>query len=374
LAKPERFNVAMDAELALIRELDSKIGQISGERRALLLRRLTDLFLAGAEQYSDDEVALIDNIFVRLVETIEESARALLSTRLGPIAKAPPKILHLLACDDAIDVASSVLIQSEGLDDSTLIECAMMKSQEHLLAISQRKTLSERVTDVLVARGDRQVVLSTARNAGARYSKLGFGILVERAQGDDALASSVGARADLPRPLFEKLLETASETVRAKLVAERHHTASDISRVVSDVTARISTAANTQAPTKAAAHVLVDSLNRAGKLNGARLVEFVKSGQLEEAVAALALMARAPLDVVEEMLRDPHVEGLLVLTKAIGLSWETTQKIITASGQNDRLPSYDTEKCHAVFRRLNQTTAQKIVAFHRNRKRGNAAN
>ena len=364
----------MDATLTLIRELDSKIDQITGERRVLMLSHLTDLYLADAERYSEDEVALIDDIFVRLAGTIEESARALLSTRLGPIAKAPPKILRLLACDNAINVASSVLIQSEGLDDSTLIECAMLKSQEHLLAISQRKVLSAQVTDILVARGDRKVVLSTAKNAGAHYSRLGFGILVQRAQGDDTLTGCVGAIADLPLPLFEKLLATASEAVRTKLIAERHHVADDVSRVVSDVTTQISAAAATQPQRKAAAQILVDSLNRAGKLNGARLVEFVKNDQLEEAAAALALMAQTPIDVVEDILRDPHAEGLLVLTKAIGLSWETTQKIIAANVRNGRRVSEDPEKCRAVFQRLSLAAARRIVALHRIRHRRDTEN
>ena len=54
--------------------------------------------------------------------------------------------------------------------------------------------------------------------------------MIKRSQGDDQLAACVGARADLPPQLFEQLLEAASETVRAKLVAERKYAASDIDR------------------------------------------------------------------------------------------------------------------------------------------------
>jgi uncharacterized protein (DUF2336 family) len=364
----------MGAPLALIHELDSKVGHISADRRASMLRHLTDLFLVSAEQYSAAEIALIDDIFVRLVETIEESARALLAIRLGPIAKAPPKVLRLLACDNAIDVASSVLTQSEGLDDTTLVECAMTKSQEHMLAISQRRTLSETITDVLVERGDRHVVLSTAKNAGARFSRIGFGILVERAQNDDALAGCVGARPDLPPALFEKLLEAASETVRAKLAAESRHAVSDIDRTVTDVTARIRRVAATQTPPKAAAQVLVDSLNRSGKLNGAKLMEFVKTGRTKEVVAALSLMAHAPGDVVEEMMNDPHAEALLILAKAAGLAWEATRALIVAGGQEYGRTAGGLEKCRIVFQRLKQATAQQIIAFHSTRARGDAVN
>jgi uncharacterized protein (DUF2336 family) len=82
-------------------------------------------------------------------------SRALLSLRLGPVPVAPPKILRVLACDDAIEVASPVLAQAEALDIGTLIECPRTKNQEHLLAISRRKTLPENLTEVLVVATSR---------------------------------------------------------------------------------------------------------------------------------------------------------------------------------------------------------------------------
>src|SRR5690242_21041434 len=101
----------MGAPLELIQQLDNSIAHSSDERRSTMLRHLTDLFLVGSDQYSDAEVDLIDDVFVRLVATIEDSSRALLAIRLAPITTAPPKILRLLACDDAIEVASPVLTQ-----------------------------------------------------------------------------------------------------------------------------------------------------------------------------------------------------------------------------------------------------------------------
>jgi uncharacterized protein (DUF2336 family) len=188
----------MNAPLAFIHEIDSTIAQSSADRRADMARHLTDLFLVNADQYSDDEVALIDDVFVRLVVAIEGSSRALLAIRLAPMSKAPPNILRTLACDDAIEVASPILIQSERLDDAILVDCAKTKSQEHLLAISRRKILAEVVTDILVERGDQQVVLSTVKNSGAKFSNSGFSILVKRSDGDDLLTKCVGTRPDLP--------------------------------------------------------------------------------------------------------------------------------------------------------------------------------
>jgi uncharacterized protein (DUF2336 family) len=359
----------MGAPLALIRELDNTIEHASDIRRAAMLRHLTDLYLVGVDEFSDDEIAVVDDVFVRLVATIEESSRALLAIRIAPVAKAPPKVVRILACDDAIEVASPVLSQSERLDTATLVECATTKSQEHLLAISRRRVLPEAVTDVLVERGDQQIVLSTARNRGARFSSRGFGILVKRSSGDDQLASCVGMRPDLPPQLFDQLLAAASEAVRAKLTAEKDHNKGDIARIVEDVTERIQARATiTQSPVFAAAQVLIESLNEAKQLTTAKLDDFAKTGRFEEIVAALSVMANTPADVVERTVNDSNAESILVLAKAIELPWETTKSIITLAAKRYRRSAADIEKCMTAFERLRPSTAQQILEFHRTRK------
>ena len=52
----------------------------------------------------------------------------------------------------------------ENPDDDALIETARNKSQAHLLAISLRRVLSGAVTDVLVLRGNDEVIQSTVNN------------------------------------------------------------------------------------------------------------------------------------------------------------------------------------------------------------------
>jgi uncharacterized protein (DUF2336 family) len=357
----------MGAPLAFIHEIDSTIAQSSGERRATMLRRLTDFFLVSADQYSDDEIDLIDDVFVRLVETIEESSRALLAIRLAPLSKAPPKILHILASDNAIEISSPILIQSERLDDASLIDCAKTKSQEHLLAISLRQTLAEAVTDVLVERGDPQVVLSTAKNRGAKFSNNGFATLVKRSDGDDRLATCVGGRPDIPEQLFRQLLETASATVRAKLEAERLADQQDIHRVVNEVTGRLRAEATIQTPEYAAARVLVTSLDRAGQLNAAKLDALAKADRFEEIVSALSLMSDMPADFVERAIDDADAESLLVLCKATGLSWETTRNILTLGGRKQPRSTTEMDQCLTAFQLLKQPTAKQILGFRRTR-------
>jgi uncharacterized protein (DUF2336 family) len=355
----------MGAPLELIQQLDNSIAQSTDERRSAMLRHLTDLFLVGSDAYSDDEVDLIDDVFVRLVGTIEESSRALLAIRLGPVPTAPPKILRLLACDDIIEVASPVLTQAERLDTETLIQCARTKNQEHLLAISRRKSLPESLTDVLVERGDQQVVLSTAKNGGARFSGRGFATLVRRSDGDDQLAACVGVRPDLPPELFERLLDAASEKVRAKLEAERKYLKVDIAQVVGQVTDGIRVTASNQPLSYAAAQILAESLHRAGMLTSAKLEEFAGAERFEEMVAALSVMSGVPTAIIERNMRETSTQSLLVLAKAIGLSWDTTRSVMALAAKRYRRSMAGIDQSMSSFNRLRQSTAQQILDFHR---------
>jgi len=250
------------------------------------------------------------------------------------------------------------------------VECARTKSQDHLLAISRRRTIPEPVTDVLVDRGDQHVLMSVAANAGARFSELTLGRLVARAQGSDELAERVGCRPDLPPQLFRQLLEAASDVVRTRLEAEKAHARGAIEETVDEVAARIEAGALTHTPKYAAAQVLVESLSQAGLLNAAKLEEFAAAGRFEEIVAALALMANIPAEAVERSVNDTRAESVLVLAKAIGLRWETTRSIIALAGQRYRRSPADIGNCIGAFQRLNPATARQILQFQRGRGSG----
>src|SRR5262245_48638661 len=208
----------MTETASLIDDLERTLATGDNQQRIETLSRITDLFTAGASTYSDEHVALFDDVILKIATRLEAKALARLSTRLAPIPNAPARSIKALAMHDDIRVARPVLSQSPRLDESDLLDTARAKGQPHLLAISERSSLSETVTDVLVERGNREVVHSVARNRGARFSDAGFRILINRSNGDDVLATHVGMRRDLPRPHMIKLIEKASAAVREKLM------------------------------------------------------------------------------------------------------------------------------------------------------------
>ncbi len=355
----------MTTHPTLIPDLEFAIAHGSPERRAEILSAVTDLFVNGSVRFSDDEIALFDDVITRLALQIEVSARALLARRLAPMAKAPPNIIRTLANDDEISVACPILVQSELIDEPTLVQCARSKTQEHLLAISRRKSLSEVVTDVLVERGNKQVVLSIAKNPGARFSAMGFARLVKRSTGDDTLAVCVGSRPDIPHPLFLTLLATASELVRSKLVGERPHIRSEIDHAVATVTDDIRAAANANSTNYQEVRAAVQLKFDSGELNDAAVRSFVENKRFGETVIALTYLCNVPVDVVEQALIQDQLDMILVLAKAAKLSWATTKILLSFPIRRRRVAPSEIEQCLASFERLNAATAEHIVEFYR---------
>src|SRR6185437_3921056 len=204
------------ARQSLIDELEAAILQRNIASRAEILRRVTDLFAAGSASFGGEQNSLFDDVMGRLVNEIDHSARVAFGERIAAMSNTPLRVTRDLALDDSIDIAGPVLRRSDSLDEDTLIKGAKTKGQDHLFAISQRSRLSENVTDVLVERGDQKVVISTAANAGARFSEFGYTKLVSRSKNDSELALLVWARPEIPREYLLTLFETASEAVQRR--------------------------------------------------------------------------------------------------------------------------------------------------------------
>lgn len=347
----------------LLEELQTALSHGTVAHRVETLRRVTDLFVGNASDYSDDHVRVFDDVFQCLIEQIETSAKALLADRLAPIAAAPPKIIRTLALDEVIEVSGPVLSKSERLAEEILIEIARTRGQAHLKAISLRRVLSEALTDVLVTRGDEDVVQSTVSNPGAQLSEGSLADLVTRAERDDDLASCIGLRPDLPRHHYLKLVAKASLAVRRKLEAAHPEFADDVSSVVQEAAQRIRAASMTRQTERARA--LVKSLHEDGRLTELQVATFAEQGKFDETNAGLAALAGVAVETAETMMIESRIEGVMILAKVAAMQWSSVRAIIalreklSGGSQTDMLTLRD------AYEALRSSTAQQVLRFHR---------
>jgi len=359
----------MSGQPTLIDDLESLIASEDIRHRADALWRVTDLFVSGSACFSDEQVALFDDVMLQLAREIDAVSRARFGRRLASIAGAPPQIVRLLALDDDIKVAEPMLSKSASLHDDTLVEGARTKSQNHLLAISRRATLSETVTDVLVERGNRRVVASAASNQGAKFSEFGYSTLVQRSEDDDDLAVRVWSRPEIPRQHLLKLFSEASETVRARLVAADRAKAELFLGMVGRASEHFQAAERECSAEYAAAKEVVCSLHRTGQLSETRLAAFAQAGQFNETSIALSIMSDLPVGLIERALVQEKSDQVLILVKAIGLSWGTAKAILRLKAGEAGISVADLELWLQSFTKLNTEIASKAIRFYRLRER-----
>ncbi len=350
---------------AFLSELDEAVSRGTPESRARALWHTTDLMIAG--HYSEDEIWTFGAVIGRLADEIEVAARAQLATRLAHFNDAPVNVIHKLAFDNSIDVAGPVLKESERLEPYAMVANVCLKSQSHLLAISKRETLVEMVTDVLVTRGDQEVVTSVASNKGARFSENGFRHMIEQAENNSVLAERLGLRQDIPRHVFEQLVAKASDEVKKRLQRERPDMGKPIQSAVANVTSELQSKLGPASKSYAVAKQAVTALHRQGKLNENSISGYARTRKLEEVTIGLSLLCALPEDLVERALSDANRETLLTLARALRFSWDTTMSLLFLGARDHRIGSTELKDLKDEFGRLNIETSRGVLKSYQSR-------
>lgn len=349
---------------SLINELSQALKTGGARERLRILQRVADLFTAGSRGYSGEQIALFDDILQEIVVDVETEVRARLANQLARLDDAPPRVIRKLAFDDEIAVAEPVLTHSPRLGDADLIENAKTKSQKHLLAIARRIKLTEVVTDVLVERGNRAVLHTVARNNGARISLAGYGTLTSRASNDRYLTLALGARGDLPRQFFLKLLEGAAASAREKLEQANPQTVPAIRSAIDQIATTMQYEAREASSEFAAA--ALDAKRRANiaPFAEASIHSRARAQEFDRTAIALSRVGGFPIDLVERALLDKGQDMIVILAKAAGCSWTTAKELLLMYVAERDLQEDDLVRSHDRYQSLSEVTAQKVIRFY----------
>ncbi|MCK1367123.1 DUF2336 domain-containing protein [Bradyrhizobium sp. 62] len=357
----------MTVATSLIPGLDDIVKRGDPRRRGEIAHAISQLFFQDAENLRPDVIDLFDNLLIDLVPHAELASRVDLAERFSRLNNAPRHLVSQLARENEIAVAGPVLRHSPVLDDAALVEIARLKGQGHLLAMSERPTLSAVVTDVLVERGDRDVVRRAAGNSGAEFSPGSYSELIKRAAQDGVLTLRIGQRSDLSGENLKQLLDGTLDVIRRRL--------SSVVNPVRQVEIKRAMAAIEEAtlppgPRRdfSGAQRTVLALHRGGHLGESALLGFAKAHKYEEAIASLSAMSGVRLSVLDRLITGDRYDPILVLGRVLNLGWPTVRALILMWYGPNRTPAdADLEQARANFTRLMPTTAERVVNFWRNR-------
>ena len=235
--------------------------------------------------------------------------------------------MRQLAKDDDIAVAGPVLQQSPRLAETDLVDIARTKSQAHLLAISGRTGIAEAVTDVLVRRGDREVVRSVADNQIApavrrRLPDAGEAGRRGRHAGREGRHASRHSAAAVPRTAAQGDRGGAAAAARRRQARDPGRDPARAGQGVDGV------GSATRATTRAAQRDGASHCTGGQAQRDASLSISPSTGQYEETVAALSLLCAVPIESVDRLMGGDRPDPVLILCKAAGCGWPTVRAII----------------------------------------------
>jgi len=350
---------------AMIEEVDGIIAGADRRRRMAMLRQITNLFVDNARWLDESVIATFDEVMLRLARDVDFRVRYAVSERLADIPRAPLKMVRELAFDNNYEVATPVLGRSERLGDDDLIFVVETKSAMHVLAVSRRRSLSERVTDSIIARDEDDPIRALAVNEGARFSDDGFAKLMARSHEDPEIQDALNYRGELTPEQVTKLADSVRDKVRQTLVdelGERMERAID--SVIADMQTKFVPDRGREflAADLDMARQFIKERGKDQPVQEAELVQWIKRNRLEDVMAAMADKVGVDLGRVVNAFYAPRFDAILFIACASGLSWPNFKVLL--GKRSGRQPSVELlEEAYNVYQRLKPDTARRVIHY-----------
>jgi len=297
-----------------------------GGRRSLV-SALIDLFVSPEREHAEQVSIMFGEIVMSVLDQLEEETRMALAQRVGTLPTAPRDLVVKLAADE-FKIAEPVLKESPLLTEEELEAIALDGSMEHLEAIATRDVLDEKVTNVLVDRGNRKILESVANNENARMADQTFLRLVEKARACPEIQEALIQREDMPAEsakcllsflsaeLMERVKALGGDNVLAEVMAER---------AAEEVKAR---ASHLEASRNEAAEIIDAVANKKKTLDEA-VSQFARSDRAAELGILLAKVGELPAAAVSRLIYSPSDKPLIIVCKALSVSDTAFKDILT---------------------------------------------
>jgi uncharacterized protein (DUF2336 family) len=333
--------------------LDRLIGMskdTSSEGRRELLHAVTDLFFVESTP-TEAARAHYSDIATQALGQIGDEARAAFARRVAAERALPRRVANRLANDPVHAVATVVLRLSPVLTDADLAAVAVTHSPQHLLAISERTTLSETVTDVLVQRGDRTVLRTVSANEGARFSERGMSGLIDRSEGDETVIENLAHRADQLTPEQATRLQRIADQVGPS-------PGDPLSN------AQPFTPERRQAQERRLEVKLLIADIQAGRRPVSEVVDLLsEEDRAFDLAQVISTIAEIPNVQCLKVLLEPDVTGIAVACRSIGLAAEAFRSVLELRAARLNQSSKQIERDAEAYEDVPADVAERTMRF-----------
>ena len=184
--------------------------------RPAVLRALTDLFCLRLDPI-DEEIERFRELALQIIPDAGPSTRLYVAAKLARHAKAPREVLAKLAENDP-PCATLLLEHARNYPVDAQMEAALNGDRAAAVALASRASLTQPVSEALVARNDPHVTRALADNRTAKITTAIVEAVKDDGRPDRIYAEKLQAKAPAIAPSPEGFLAASAEK-RASLIA-----------------------------------------------------------------------------------------------------------------------------------------------------------
>ncbi|HWA29989.1 MAG TPA: DUF2336 domain-containing protein [Rhizomicrobium sp.] len=307
--------MAANSNFALLKDF---VQESSSDKRRELLRQATDVFLSEGRAISGDEMAALDEIVQSVAADLSHEVRAELSRKISTAPLAFNRTALRLAMDD-IEIARPVLERSRALTEGDLIKVIEQKSSDHMMAVTRRDDIGERVSHALVERGEDRVVASLLQNRTARIAEETYERVAQRAETSKELQAPFVRRQGVPLHLLNDVYLKVEADLRREILKQYQSVpAAELEAAFERSRNRVSKAYGALPQDFDAARREIDALARAEKLSPQILVPLLREGPAKRTsfILAFARLTDVNYELIDKLVAATDLDALAMLCRA----------------------------------------------------------
>jgi uncharacterized protein (DUF2336 family) len=239
------------------------------------------------------------------------------------------------------------------------------------VAIARRPGIGEAVTDVLVDKGDGEVLTTVSANLGARFSHRSMGVLAERATVNQRVAEALAQRTDVPAAMAETLLKLIGPAGRARIETLLKAAPSRLDAVLGEASREVDGGRETVKRNRAEVLALAEAIRRGGRSIDVVVESLLDQRRVLDVALLLAERCGVPEAHVTGVLFKLDSQPIAMLARAAGVGDLAYTRLTRLRCERLNLGGNQEAHMMAVYRDTDAADANRALDFHRRRRLSN---
>ncbi|MEO0961904.1 MAG: DUF2336 domain-containing protein [Pseudomonadota bacterium] len=352
----------MSSTASRLADLAGLLRDKTPEGRRALLACVTDLYLSGSENCSDETRDGFGLLLADIARIAGPDAQQALAQSLADDQTPPASVVDFLL-EQPGWVAAPFLAATQTLDDKALTELVDLHAAAHAASIAQRQGLSSVLVRKILTTGNDAALVSLAENHDAPLQRADFETLKAAAPALPHLQAALVDRNDLPADVAVGLMWHIGPHLGRHALDQALAVTTDALALAIEAAAAIgmSEGKATPHPEEAASYAVQKHSRR--ELKEPLVVRLLRDGDMDRFYACLDKLTDIDRATGEAIMAEKSGFALMVACRAAGFARSTFSTLVRLGENGAQRSTEQTFDLMSAFERLDDASAERLLGF-----------